>query len=193
MPLVGEVIHTNNELRELADREGKMECKVFETLLHSNLKKDVIELLDKKEGNWVYKIQELLNTEENIGVKNRDEELLIVEALCACFDKEERAGKSSLLYRCDTLQQMKEIYQIIIFYLTRIEFDFEEELYIGFVSFIKEWGLSPEYIAEVLKKSKCVKKAYVARQLAKILEIQGEQLYGEELLKCIREYEGNVA
>ncbi len=187
LPLVNETINSNQKLREYAEQKGKENSKLYREIKNGTLKKEVETLIEEKEAGWLYKIKELLSKKENAALKSRDDELMLVDRLCLCSEKERKSGKLSLLYQCDSLQQIKEIYQITVFYLTRIEVGMEKECYIDFPKFIKEWNLSPEYMVMVLGNGQFCDKEYIGKQLAEILKEQGEQSYAHEVLKGIME------
>lgn len=187
LPLLDETINSNQKLLEYTEKKGELEAAIFKQVFNGILKNEVEMLLRKKEEGWLYKIKDLLNKEENKAVKIRDEELLILEQLCVCYDKEKILGKDSLLNQCDSLQQIKEVYQITVFYLTRIAIVMEEELYMDFPYFIKEWNLSVEYIMMVMDKCNFSNKLYIIQQLVKIMNVHGEEKYVEEILKHIME------
>lgn len=187
MPLLNESVNSNYKLREYAKQEWEQHSKIYTQISNNSLKQEIEKLIELKGEEWLYKIKELLKRKENIVFKNRDDELKLVEQLCICSEKERKEGSLSLLYQCNSLQQIRVIYQITVFYLTRIELDMEEEYYIEFLNFIKEWNLSPEYMAMTIRNGSLCNKLRTGKKVVEILKKYGEENYGEEVLKSMME------
>lgn len=185
-PLLNEEINSNQQLLEFAECIGVQDSCLYQELAKGTLKKEIEKLIKEKEEEWFYKIKELLNKEEYSVLKRMDDELWLIDQLYLCFEKERKNKKLSMIYQCDSLQQMREIFQITVFYLTRIELNMEEEFYANFYHFIKEWNLSSEFIAMVIKNREFCNKINVGKKLARIMQEYGEIEFGEELVKDIK-------
>ena len=182
-PLLIEEINSNQKMREFTDRDGKLKNDLFQDVRNGIVKEEIERLLSEKCDGWLEKIAEILSKKENKLIKAISEELWIVDQLCFCHEREKKLGKTSLLYRCNSLQEVRDIYRITSFYLTRIDVGLEEEVYRNFLYFIKEWNLSSEYIIMAIGKGDYCNKSYIGEQIAKILSEDKEMTCGEEVLK----------
>ena len=78
MPLLNESINSNQKLREHAEREWEQHSKLYLQLSNNSVKEEIERLIEEKSEGWLYRIKELLKKRENIGYKNRDEELQLI-------------------------------------------------------------------------------------------------------------------
>ena len=181
-PYVNKDIKCNQELRECADLIEEYHARQYPVMFQSTLKEEINCLLQKKEAGWLFQIKNLLSKEEHFFIRERDEEIRLTHWLCQCSERERKAGRLSLLYWCESLEQLKIIMQITVFYLNRISLGLEKECYIDFFDFRKEWNLSPEYLVMVIEKGKWYDKAFLIQRLAKVFKENGEETYGEQIL-----------
>lgn len=192
-PLLNHKISTSQKLREYAEEQGRYLASVYQTTAQSNVKEEVELLLKEKQGGWLEKIEGLLQKEENQAVIHQDEEVKLLQWLCLCNKKEKQEGRISLLYQCDSLKTISEIYQVTIFYLTRLELDMEKKVCMDFLELINGWNLSPEYVVMILEKGKLGDRIHAGKRLVQLLQEQGNLIYAEQILKEIRKLWGNVA
>lgn len=188
-PMVNKKIKSNQELREYADFIEAYHAVSYPAMIQSTLKEKIDSLLYKKEQGWLFQIKELLSSSENAFIKERDEEVRLIDWLCQCYEKERKAGRFSLLFFCESLEQLKNIYQITVFYLNRIGLEMEPEYYADFFDFLREWNLSPEYIAMIIQKGKWGNNVLFAKRLVKVLWEKTEVGYGDTILQTLESWE----
>lgn len=104
---------------------------------------------------------------------------------------EEDNGRISNMNGCDSMEEVCERMQHIIFGLRRIEFDWEEEQHQLLLEQIDKWNISYVFLAEMTCQEMIVKRVKIATELARLLKKQGKHresmlllFYMANRLKC---------
>lgn len=104
-----------------------------------------------------------------------------VEYLFSCFSVacqigsiEEDNGYPSNLALCDTMEEVCDRMQELVFGLRRIEFDWEEESLISFFDRIREWEVSYVFLGEIMCQRTIYDQMGTADKLARFWEKQGK-------------------
>lgn len=108
----------------------------------ASIKAEIESLLEKQDEESFRQVCEMVETDEYSRFSGLDRELFILERMGTIQRQEMAQGEEETVFKNRNIAQIGELYQVLIFYLRRLEFDLSLEEQRGLVEYMQEEHLS---------------------------------------------------
>ena len=153
---------SEEELLRLTEEELKnavaLSEKVYSTILYDKMNL----LIKEKMQNWKNHLKELLRDKNYFVERNTNN---VIKAANAFLQLE----NGSVLDLISDMDEFKELYFKILFFLRRMELNFEVQYYLDILELIKKWNLTTDHVLIILRESTIVDKQNVCKKLIGIM------------------------
>lgn len=184
--MLGEQPKTNRELLKTVDTYVSSIHTLYQKAEEDTLHAEIDMILKQKKDGWMKQIEALMMNEEHPEAKETDDGLLLLKNIFILSGGDPE--KASLLWKVSSLDEWKEIYQKIIFYLRRMELDMPEEDCIGLLELMEHWEFSATYLIMVLTLARraIYDRIKAGSRLADLLYQNGYQNDAEEIAVWVK-------
>lgn len=183
---------SNEELLRIVDTCIDAINALFQGAGEDTLHFEIDLLLREKMPQWMLYIKTLMLSEEHQAVKETDDRLRVLEELCRLSE----VDKEIILFlkKVSSLDELKEVYQKIVFCIRRMELDMFDEECKDFLHFIEKWEISATCLIMGLEKGAIYDKIKAGNKLAHYLCISGYQEEAKRIIMWVeqKQIEGNV-
>lgn len=153
---------SKEELLRLTEEELKNAVVLSEKVYSTNLYDKMNFLVKEKMLNWKDHLKELLSDKNYFVEKNTNNVIKVMDAFL-------QLDNNSVLDLVSDMDEFKELYFKILFYLRRMELNFEVQYYLEILELIKKWDLTIDHILIILRESTIVDKQNVCKKLIGIM------------------------
>lgn len=153
---------SKEELLRMTEEEVKRAAllseKIYSTVLYDKMNL----LVKEKTLNWKEYLKELLKDKNYFVERNTNNVIKVVDAFL-------QLEEDSVLNLISDMDEFKELYFKVFFYLRRMELNFDVQYYLELVELIKKWNLTIDHILIILRESTIVDKQNVCKKLIGIM------------------------
>lgn len=153
---------SKEELLRLTEEELKNAVVLSEKVYSTNLYDKMNFLVKEKMLNWKDHLKELLSDKNYFVEKNTNNVIKVMDAFL-------QLDNNSVLDLVSDMDEFKELYFKILFYLRRMELNFDVQYYLDILELIKKWNLTIDHILIILRESSIVDKQNVCMKLIEIM------------------------